>query len=109
METAHHPEECNGIKKFTSYADILRMRVLRPLPGESLSCEPQALAWCKEKVTSSDQIVETTHASIETTMMHMAACGKLFRCIRCYLPIEVLPQAVEVAVAGPTRTFHYSQ
>ncbi len=82
-------QECNGIKKLTSYADILRRRALKPLPGESLTYEP--LAWCKEKITASGQIVETAMRllkyfmlPIETTMVYMAACGKAFRCIRCY-------------------------
>ncbi len=36
-------QECNGIKKLTSYADILRRRALKPLPGESLTYEAPSL------------------------------------------------------------------
>lgn len=83
-------QEINGIKKMTSYADILRRRALRPLPGLSLS-SGESVAWCNEKITSSGEILETAallienlKLPIETRMVHMVAYGEAFCCRRCY-------------------------
>ncbi len=82
-------QECNGVKRLTSYVDILERRAFRPLPGRSISVdEPDA--WRNEKIKSSGKIVETAmmllkylHLPIETSMAYMTECKGVFRCRLC--------------------------
>lgn len=84
-------QEINGVKKITSYADLLRRRATRPLLA-GLDTESGDLgAWRNEDVSSSGEIFDIAvlllgclEISPRKEMVFMAACGKAFRCTRCY-------------------------
>ncbi len=83
-------QEINGVKKLTSYADILRRRASMPIPGFSLS-SGEPVAWCKENISSSAEIVDTAvmllkylNLPVRTSMVYMSACGKVF-CLQTLL------------------------
>ncbi len=77
-----------GSTSLESYGEILRKRSIIPIQVSWLSSHT---AWCNEKFESSGDI-DTTATSLleclelpkETTMSYVLACGRGFRCLRCF-------------------------
>ncbi|KLO18492.1 hypothetical protein SCHPADRAFT_936165 [Schizopora paradoxa] len=83
-------QEVDGIKRIISYVDILRSRATRPIIPD-LDSDSNDRPWCREKISSSAEIIDTAvlllrclGISPRKEMVIMAACGKAFRCTRCY-------------------------
>ncbi|KLO15290.1 hypothetical protein SCHPADRAFT_938883 [Schizopora paradoxa] len=79
-----------GVKTIMSYAELLRKRATKPLlPGFNPDFDGP-VAWCKEDIRTSGQIIDTAVLLLEhlgfdsrTKMAYMSACRDVFFCRRC--------------------------